>query len=145
MNPISTIETLITEPGSSAILNAHLSLAKERFSMLESQVAEYQVKTAKLLLELEIERAKHNEVKQQLQRLKDVDAEDIRVHRLVEFRCGIRTGGKWMAFCPKCHSPAGDMVENGSPKAFCTAGCGWSAFVDATLRVMNLELNASRV
>lgn len=66
--------------------------------------------------------------------LAESQAEEVRIYRGVEFRRGKRTGGKWMAFCPKCHMPA----QNGSKPilyshdrakvVFCSAICGWSVF-----------------
>ena len=62
--------------------------------------------------------------------LAESESEEIRIHRLIEFRRGKRTGGKWMAFCPKCHLPVGDgQGMGGRPLAYCTAkhaDCGWS-------------------
>ena len=62
--------------------------------------------------------------------LAESESEEIRIHRLIEFRRGKRTGGKWMAFCPKCHLPVGDgQGMGGRPLAYCTAkhaDCGWA-------------------
>jgi uncharacterized membrane protein len=41
--------------------------------------------------------------------LAELQSEEIRIHRMIEFRRGKRTGGKWNAFCPKCHMPAGQV------------------------------------
>ena len=51
------------------------------------------------------------------QALAEANAEDIRIHSAIEFRRGKRTGGQWIAFCPKCHNPAFDH-RNGVNGAF---------------------------
>ena len=61
----------------------------------------------------------------ELQRkLSEAQSEEIRIHDTIEFRRGIRTGGAWLPFCPKCHMPAGMTSKNGVMAA-CTADCGW--------------------
>ena len=56
-------------------------------------------------------------------------AEDIRIHRGIEFRRGERTRLVWMPFCPKCKMPAKDIGVvgyDGAPHTItCSAGCGW--------------------
>jgi hypothetical protein len=62
-------------------------------------------------------------------KLAEAQAEDVRIHKMVEFRRGKRTGDKWMAFCPKCGLPASDGLEYNTPIVFCTAkheDCGWT-------------------
>jgi len=125
LNPFDALEKLITEHGSAAVLSQHLAFVKEQFQALEKQVA-------KLEARFEIEQDNHKETKQELQRVKEEHFEEVRIHRLIEFRRGKRTGGKWMAFCPKCHLPVGDGDGmGGSPHAYCTAkhaDCGWSVY-----------------
>jgi TolA-binding protein len=121
-----SIEKLITEHGSAALLNQQLAFAKDQFADLERKISDLQTQVGRLDAQLERERLDHKQTLQELQQLKAEHAEEVRIHRMVEFRRGKRTGGKWMAFCPKCHMPVGDgqnMV--GGPMAFCTAGCGW--------------------
>ena len=126
MNPLDAIERLITEHGSAAILSQQLAFAKDQFSVLERQVGEFQAKTAKLEAQLEIERLNHKETQQQLQRLQEEHSEEIRIHKLIEFRRGKRTNGAWMPFCPKCGLPVYDAVVAGGERwAHCSAGCGW--------------------
>jgi hypothetical protein len=146
MNPFPFIEKLINEHGSAAILGQQLALAKDEFSALERQVGEFQAKIAKLEAQLEIERTNHNEIKHELQRLKDEHSEEIRIHKLVEFRRGIRTGNKWTAFCPKCHLPVTDSQYFGRWIIKCTGGCGWMTPV-VGLDIGNLikELDAKPV
>ncbi|ACB77051.1 hypothetical protein Oter_3776 [Opitutus terrae PB90-1] len=60
-------------------------------------------------------------------KLAEAQAEEVRIHRSIEFRKGPRTGNRWAAFCPKCHMPAdtpslGVYIE-------CTAQCGWTSSV----------------
>jgi hypothetical protein len=73
----------------------------------------------------------------------DAQAEEVRIHRLVEFRRSKRTGDKWMAFCPKCHLPVGDnQGAGGSLSAFCTANCGWHVYPAMTVGQMIKELES---
>ena len=59
----------------------------------------------------------------------------------VEFHRGKRTGGKWMAFCPKCEMPAGgEWVTAGRPMAYCSASCGWSVNLPMSLDEVTREL-----
>ena len=106
INPFDAIEKLINEHGSAVILSQQLAFAKDQYAALEKQVNDFQGKVAKLEAQLEIEQSNHKETKQALERLKDEHAEEIRVHRGIEFRRGKRTGGIWIAFCPVCHTPA---------------------------------------
>jgi hypothetical protein len=53
--------------------------------------------------------------------LAEAQAEEVIIHRAIEFRRGKRTRGKWDAFCPKCHLP---VMANEDYNATCT-GCGW--------------------
>jgi len=113
MGFLDGIEKVITEHGSAAILNQQLAFARDQYAALERQVTELQSKAAKLEAHLEIERTNYAETKQELQRLKDEHAEEIRIHRKsgVEFRRGKRTGGDWSPFCPSCHSPAASFRD----------------------------------
>jgi hypothetical protein len=124
MNPFSAIEKLINEHGSAAILSQQLEFARDMFSDLERKVSDLQAQVGRLDAQLERERIDHKEAREDLQRLKDEHAEEIRIHRTIEFRRGKRTGGKWLPFCPKCHAPAG-MTANHGILAGCTANCGW--------------------
>ena len=68
--------------------------------------------------------SENSELKRQLAEAK---AEDIQIHLTIEFRRGKRTGGVWMAFCPKCHQPVNDVVyASGDRWAVCSSsGCVW--------------------
>jgi hypothetical protein len=148
MNPIGYIEKLINEHGSAAILAQQLEFAKDQFSALERQVSEFQSKTekfeaqiAKLEAKLEIEQTNHKETKQDLQRFKDEHAEEIIIHKMVEFRRGKRTSGKWMGFCPKCHLPATGVFHPGdSPIVYCSGLCGWKVHPKITLEQIHAEV-----
>ena len=74
--------------------------------------------------------------------LAETQAEEIRIHHIIEFRRGRRTGNKWMAFCPKCKMPAGDdwMTRDSVPNAFCSASCGWSVLLPMNLAEVAREL-----
>src|SRR5688572_14318889 len=113
MSIFDSIEKLITEHGSAAILAQQLSFAKDQFSDLERKVSDLQTQVGRLEAQLERERADHKQAREDLQRLKDEHAEEIRFHRTIEFRRGKRTGDEWMAFCPKCHLPVAEGRSNG--------------------------------
>jgi hypothetical protein len=70
-------------------------------------------------------------------------AEDIRIHKGIEFRCGKRTGNKWQAFCPKCHMPAQFAVMSGTVHGrvmACSGRCGWNVFSKLDLEQLIGEL-----
>lgn len=97
----------------SDILRERLSLALDQAAVAESKVAELQVALGKaeakiesVHAQLEDERVHHQQTKEELQRLRDEHAEEVRIHATIEFRRGKRTGGKWLPFCPRCHLPA---------------------------------------
>jgi len=125
MSIFDSIEKLITEHGSAAILSQQLSFAKDQFSDLERKVSDLQIQVGRLEAQLERERADHKQAREDLQRLKDEHAEQVRIFHDVEFRKGSRTGGKWMPFCPKCHLPI-VLSRNGGDQPFCSdRTCGW--------------------
>ena len=107
----------------SDIVRERLSLALDRFADAEAKIEVLQAETGGLKAQLERERLDHKQTQQELQRLKDEHAEEIRVHGNVEFRRGKRTGGVWVAFCPVCHTLA-DLSTGG----VCCADskCGWA-------------------
>ncbi|MFZ2643738.1 MAG: hypothetical protein WA117_22290, partial [Verrucomicrobiia bacterium] len=72
---------------------------------------------------LDRERLDHQKTRQELQSLIDKYSEEIRILDSIEFRQGKRTGGKWLAFCPKCHIPAVPRRDN--HWISCHGGCGW--------------------
>lgn len=129
MSILESIEKLITEHGSAAILSQQLSYAKDQFSDLESRVSELQTQIGRLEAQLERERADCKEARRDLQQLRDEHAEEVRIHRFIEFRRGKRTGGKWAAFCPKCHSPVANQA--GNLNVFCSdRACKWHITLD---------------
>ena len=69
--------------------------------------------------------------------LADSQAEEIRIHKAIEFRRGKRTAGKWMGFCPKCHMPAQDAwiprSRTSEKVVLCSARCGWQVFMKLKL------------
>lgn len=121
MGIIDDIEKLITEHGSAAILSQQLSFARDQFADLERKVSDLQTQIGRLDAQLERERSDHKQAREELQRLKDEHAEEIVIHRGVEFRRGKRTRGQWAAFCPKCHLP---VVATEDYSASCN-GCQW--------------------
>jgi hypothetical protein len=141
MNIFDGIEKLITEHGSAVILSQQLAFAKDQFSDMERKVADLQTQLGRLDAQLEREREDHKLARADLQRLKDEHAEEIRIHRTVEFRRGKRTAGRWAAFCPKCHLPAGGNIGmGGSPQVFCTGNCGWHVYPQMMLEQIHMEV-----
>src|ERR1041385_3333500 len=86
MSIFDSIEKLITEHGSAAILQQQLSVARDQFSELERKVSDLQTGIGRLEAQLEREHLDHQNARDELQRLKELHAEDIRVHRGIEFR-----------------------------------------------------------
>ena len=119
-------ETLKEIPMSD-ILRERLSLALDQSAEAQRQITALQTENGKVQAQLEIERANHQKMQQELKALQETWSEEVRIKRMIEFRRGRRTGGVWAAFCPKCHVPA--MIE-GHPFVRCTdGGCEWSAMV----------------
>ena len=124
------------------ILRERLSLALDQSAALEREKAELQAKCAKLEAQLDIVTLDRNETRKELQRLKDESCEEIVIHEMVEFRRGKRTGGKWMAFCPKCRMPAADdQMPGGRRIAYCTAQCGWRVEIMCPVKQLAQGLN----
>ena len=65
--------------------------------------------------------------------LADTKSEEIRIHKGIEFKKGPKTGGSWIAFCPKCHCPA--QAREDDDNISCTDNdCDWySAVIGANL------------
>ena len=76
--------------------------------------------------------------------LSESESEEVRVHRMVEFRRSKKTGGKWMAFCPKCGLPAAYATEYNEPLVYCTSkyeDCGWRVYPKMPLEQILKELD----
>jgi hypothetical protein len=142
MSIFDSIEKLITEHGSAAILSQQLAFAKDQFTDLERKVSDLQIQVGRLDGQLERERLDHKQTQQELQRLKEEHSEELRIHKMVEFRRGKRTAGKWAAFCPKCHLPAGgNTAMGGTPQVYCSGNCGWHVFQPIMLEQILRELD----
>jgi hypothetical protein len=130
MNIIDGIQKLITEHGSAAIISERLALAKDQFSALGRKVEELQRENGKLEAKLEREQVDRDKAQRELNQLQKEHEEEVRVHRSIEFRRGKRTGGNWMAFCPKCHMPAAQL--SGAIYVTCSdSGCKWNVRLGA--------------
>lgn len=113
---IVSAKGLLSKFSMTALLREQLAVAKARNSELESENKEVRVKFG-------LEQASHQKTREELERLKHEHAEDVRIWQGVEFRRGTRTGGRWTAFCPKCHSP---IVRGSVLNVRCSANCDWS-------------------
>ena len=122
----------------SDIVRERLSLAFDRLAEAEAKIDALQLQNGSFQAQLERERLDNKQTRDELQRLKDEHAEDVRFHQTIEFRGGKRTGGNWMPFCPKCHLPALND-HNINDYVFCTA-CDWTSYV----QVHNLQDIISR-
>ena len=109
MSLIDLARDALKEIPMSDIIRERLSLSLDRLTDAEAKIETLQTENGKLQAQLENARFDHKEAQQELQRLKDEHAEEIRIHSTIEFRRGKRTGGQWIAFCPKCHLPAKDI------------------------------------
>ncbi len=129
MSIFDSIEKLITEHGSAAILSQQLAFARDQFDALERKVSELQIQIGRTEALLERERSDHKQEREELQRLEAEHAEEVRIHRSIEFRRGKRTAGRWLAFCPVCHMPASN--HEGSTEVSCSnRACKWVIFLD---------------
>ena len=108
----------------SSMVRAQLELALSQAQKLEAQAAILEKQNAQLEARLENEKSSHDKTKGDHEKLKEKWLEDVRIFAGMEFRRGLRTGGVWMAFCPKCHIP---LIEeaNGKIVAYCNSKCGW--------------------
>ena len=125
MGAFDTIKKTIADLPVSDIIRERLSLSFDRLADAETKIGELQIQVGGVTAALERERLDHKQAREELQRLKDEHTEEIRIHKLVEFHRGKRTGGKWMAFCPKCRMPATDFLYGGKWTIYCSANCGW--------------------
>jgi CRISPR/Cas system-associated protein Cas10 (large subunit of type III CRISPR-Cas system) len=139
MNPIEAIEKLINERGSSEILKVRLELAKEEFEAQERKLSDAIAKAAKFEAELDRERSERKQAMELLAKLQEEYEEEIRIYKLVEFRRGKRTGGKWMGFCAQCHLPAHYNSHRG--EIACTNyDCHWGVPANASVESMAEQL-----
>ena len=128
MSFIDTARDALKDLPISDIVRERLSFALDRLTDAEAKIDTLQTDKGGLHAQLERERLDHKQTRDELQRLKDELSEDIRIHGLVEFRRGKRTGSKWLAFCPKCHLPAADIISSGEPLIYCSGNCGWRVY-----------------
>ena len=113
------------------ILRERLSLALDQFAESERQKTLLQSETGALKVQLERERFDHQRTQQELQRIQNEHAEEVRIHRSIEFRRGRRTAGQWMAFCPRCHLPASNAE---SAIVLCSdRACKWQVRIENML------------
>ena len=111
----------------SEVLRERVSLALDRLAEAERQIATLQAEKGGLQAQLERERIDHQQTKKELQPLQELLREDIRFVCDVEFRKGVRTSGKWMPFCPKCHLPLAFPQNPVHPTCCSDSDCGWAS------------------
>jgi hypothetical protein len=108
----------------SEILRERLSLAAEEIARLEKQIAVLNQENRDLKAQLELAREQYNKAKEDYERLQKKHEERVFLFRGIEYRCGARTLGKWLPFCPKCNVVLHD--EFGFDFK-CLANCGWKS------------------
>lgn len=111
----------------SEVLRERVSLALDRLAEAERQIATLQAEKGGLQAQLERERIDHEQTKKELQPLQELLREEIRLVCDVEFRKGVRTSGKWMPFCPKCHLPLAFPQNPVHPTCCSDSDCGWAS------------------
>ncbi len=138
MSIIDTARDALKNLPISDIVRERLSLALDRLAEAEAKIDTLQLQNGSLQAQIERERLDHKQTREELQRLKDEHAEEVRIHKGFEFRRGKRTGGVWMAFCPTCHLPAD--TTTGVVRCANTK-CGWTPLLsDKQLREWIAEL-----
>ena len=106
----------------SDVLRERFSLALDRLAQLEAENEELKSKLAVAHSRLENERLDHQKTQQELEGLRKLHEEEVRIFYAIEFRRGKRTGDQWIAFCPRCHMPASLRFTN----PLCSNGdCHW--------------------
>jgi hypothetical protein len=122
MNLLKWFEKLITEHASAAIMEKRLALKDGENLQLKAKIKTF-------------------EASQQKQ---NVEAEEIRLHKGIEFRRGSKTSGKWAAFCPKCQLPAQQIYrtvfEKTNRVVTCSGSCGWKIYMQENLDSLISEL-----
>jgi len=127
MSLVDVARDALKEIPMAEVLRERLSLALDRLADAERQIAVLQTDKGGLEAQLERERVDHEQTKKELQRLQEKLHEEVRFIHGVELRRGIRTGGKWLPFCPKCHLPISSLRHE-SEIPYCNDGaCGWVA------------------
>lgn len=122
MNLIDVARDTLKEIPMADTVRERFSLALDQSAGFERQVAVMQMELGKLQALVEVIALDRDQVREELKRLRDEHAEEVVIHRAIEFRRGKRTDGQWMPFCPKCHMPA---MANEELAACCTGRCGW--------------------
>jgi FtsZ-binding cell division protein ZapB len=129
MTTLGDIKSALTELPISDILKARLEFAVDQSVALERQVEELQAKASDLQAELRVVATDRKQAREELDRLKNEHAEEIRIHHGIEYRKGQRTRFEWMAFCPACHLPCDLSVE----LVRCSnVQCGWETGLEVS-------------
>jgi hypothetical protein len=118
---ITVMTALEAIPKISELLTRLIKLTKDRETgALVQQIQQHQLEIHTALV---VADAKIRDLERQLA---EAQAEEVRIHSSIEFRRGKRTGGVWMAFCPKCKMPA---LSSDDWDVTCSANCGWTSSI----------------
>lgn len=107
MKMFGWIEKFINERGSASIMEKRLALKDDEIAQLKAKIKD-------------LEAAQQKE---------KIEADEIRIHRGIEFRRGKLMRDKWASFCPKCHLPAEDAWRGTQKLVLCSGRCGWQVFM----------------
>jgi hypothetical protein len=122
MGWITAAQRALDEMDAAEPLRQRVFLALEEAAQLETHLEECRAAKAVLEAKLQDTRAHAHQQQEELQTLQTLHAEEVRILSGIEFRRGRRTGGDWIAFCPKCHLPA---VVSGPIIHCCDRSCQW--------------------
>ena len=110
------------------VLRERLSLALDQFAESERKNGVLQSENGVLKARLESDRLNHQQTQQELERLRELHEEEVRISHAIEFRRGKRTGDQWIAFCPRCHMPASLRFTN----PLCSSNdCNWTGDIES--------------
>jgi len=108
MSMFDSIEKLITEHGSAAILGQQLAFAKDQFADLERKVSDLQTQVGRLEAQLERERTDHKQTRDELQRLPGTRNPPAVTHESYEKLKRLAGGGRGVADASSHQAGASD-------------------------------------
>lgn len=132
LNPLSLIEELINEHGSSIILRERLSLLKEMLAKVEQERADLVVKVSNIEKE-------NSQLRKQLNE-KDVPEEFTEYMGALFKR---NSSGNYMpvAYCRRCKEPLWNDEPSIFPYACSKPGCGFNIMIHEDLSSIAVTLN----
>jgi len=131
MSLIQVARDTLKEIPMSDVIRERLSLAFDQLADAQHQVEVLQTEKGSLNAQLERERTDHEQTKKELKRLEELAREESFFVQDIEFRRGVRTGGIWKPFCPKCHLPV--VIPDAHDEYACCSdhNCHWVSRVES--------------